>query len=228
MLATLFRGLTFNKEAITTKVEAIRQHGIVDSAEHRSSTWGITAPTADALSIEGYDFGVEIWDKESFPPFASADIRSASRYAGQSQTEGAVVLRFDVDPSQIYVDGRDFLFFSFQKVDRWIDQPSLRELMSQVFGYRILDWAERAAMEPQADASVDRKRISIACHACRDPQVTKAHLRSKIVLSGKASFCFCSAFRFNTPVPATRVTFVAPEPLWTPDDVGLSFAMLGV
>jgi hypothetical protein len=135
------------------------------------------------------------------------------------------VLRIEVDPSEIYVDGRDFLFFSFQRVDRWIDVPERRDLMSQAFGKKILRWAERAAMQPSSPASI---RINVACHACRDPGIILAHLRSKIVLFGKANFYFCSAFRFLTPVPKDRVSILAPQPVWTSGDLGLSFQMLGL
>ncbi len=69
-------------------------------------------------------------------------------------------------------------------------------------------------------------RISVAAHACRDPRVIQAHLRSRIVLFGKANFYFRSAFRFATPVPRANINFVEPEPSWGPSDLGLSFAML--
>ncbi len=225
MPTILFRGLQFDKKIAPQEIASIRRDGIVDSAKRTSNYYGIKTPTNDALSTKGFDFRDPLWDEETFPPFACADIRSASRYASDDLDKQGVVVRFEIDPSQVYVDGRDFLIFAFQIADRWINVRSRRELMAQAFGPRILEWAECAAM--QHGASETDLRINVACHACSDPQVIQAHLCSKIVLFGKASFYFCSAFRFNTPVTNTKVTLVEPEPVWGPGDLGLSFEMLG-
>lgn len=228
MSAILFRGLVFDRRVAAQEIETIRLQGFPDSAKRASNTYGIRAPTRDALTIQDHDFKNEIWDRELFPPFACADIRSASRYAtGGRQNEQGVVVRIELDPSQIYVDGRDFLFYSFQRVDRWVGEHRSRELMKEAFGPRILEWAERAALERDG-SDEDQRRINIACHACRDVQIIRAHLRSKLVLFGKANFYFCSAFRFNTPVSKDKISLVDPEPVWGANDLGLSFRMLGL
>jgi hypothetical protein len=78
----------------------------------------------------------------------------------------------------------------------------------------------------QHGASETDLRINVAAHACRDPKVIQAHLRSEVVLYGKANFYFCSAFRFNTPVLKDKISLIEPQPVWGPADLELSFAML--
>ena len=224
MRAVLFRGLRFKKTMFQQEIDRTARDGIVDSARREWNCYGIKKPVCDALSVKGFNFGESLWDDGASPPFACGDLRGASRYAAGRSDEKGAVLRLEVDIDEIYVDGRDFLIFAFQIADQWIDRQPVRRLMAEAFGSRILEWAERAAM--QSGPSQTDLRINVACHACRDPHVIRAHLVSKVVLFGKANFQFCSAFRFNTPVAAEQIRVLEPEPLWTDADVRLSFSMM--
>jgi hypothetical protein len=159
----LFRGLEIPHAIAQGEIDSIRVSGIVDRSNRRSNSFGIVKPPVDALRVESYDFAEEIWDRNSFSPFACADVRSASRYSKTTPTELGV--QMEVDPYTIYVDGRDFLFYSFQRVDCWIDVANHRDLMAQAFGKRILEWAERAAMLAERPSTT---RVNVACHACQD------------------------------------------------------------
>jgi hypothetical protein len=120
------------------------------------------------------------------------------------------VVTLRVPVVEAFVDSRDFLSACFQFWDK--GGPDFLEIQTQalarLFGKPIVRYFKRATM------SVNQQyRIAMCDLACEDQGVAKSHAKNQVVMRGRNSTTFCSAFFVKTPIPASRVVAVdTPEP----------------
>ena len=154
-------------------------------------TWD--PPGGDAVSDEVGSFAV----------CACGDFDGAVYYACKHNRSGAndtpLVVEFESDPVEVAVDGRDFLCTVFQSGKGAL----ARNVVAQAFGGRALvylDEAWRATDQP--------RRIELCREARHDPEVVRAHYANRLVLGGRHSTRFRSAFFVRAPVAAALVTAI--------------------
>lgn len=149
---------------------------------------------------------------EAFRTVCAADPLGASYYArvhnakrGESQV--SLVIRFRAPLSDVFVDGRDFLYSCFQFWDSLgtTRRPAQRALLCSSFGPAVGRYFDLACSSPE-----HRYRIAVCDLAGQDVDVVRAHARSKIVLGGRYGTIFRSAFHVRLPVAADRIESVEP------------------
>lgn len=116
-----------------------------------------------------------------------------------------LLVTFDVDPTQVQIDGRDFLYnFVFQ----FGQTPGQRAAALSLFGDALSPYLDRAWRSNQMDF-----RIAVCDLAVQDPDVVTAHYANRTVIGGRFGTIFRSAFFVAVPVPPAQIVSVAvPQP----------------
>ena len=127
-----------------------------------------------------------------------------------------ILIEIEVDPEIVAIDGRDFLYGVFQFGDPQKAAPALEGL----FGRKILRFAEAAW------SSTDQsKRIALCDLAIHDNEVIAHHYRNRVVIGGRHSTRFFTAFVIKLPIETASIVRV-----WRPDSspelppIGVDFA----
>lgn len=164
----------------------------------------------------------DVHTEEVTPPWICACARRvdalyyACRHNRSKENDASVVVSFEAPEREIIIDGRDFLYpvFQFGVPER------ARPALLSVFGPAILPYADRAwSTEEQGS------RILYCDLAIQDDEVVAAHAKNGIVLGGKASTVFSSAFMARAPIsPASiRAADVVQAEDYMPPNVELPF-----
>lgn len=116
-----------------------------------------------------------------------------------------LLVTFDVDPNQVQIDGRDFLYnFVFQ----FGQTPGQRAAALSLFGEALSPYLDRAWRSDQMNY-----RIAICDLAVQDPDVVTAHYANRTVIGGRFGTIFRSAFFVAVPVPPAQIVSVTvPQP----------------
>jgi len=154
------------------------------------------------------------WHIETIDGFriicACGDESGASYYAldhnrHPQKDEISFIIKFVVPLSDVYIDGKDFLYTCFQFWDRKGTGifASQSETLSKLFGKTILKYFEKAA------STDDQKyRVAMCDLACQDDQIISDHAKNKIIIKGRYNTTFCSAFFVKSPIAAARILSV--------------------
>lgn len=130
---------------------------------------------------------------------ACAEEEGALHYAcyknKSAEKDTPILIVFDAEPSEVIIDGRDFLYTIFQMGD----PERARPVVERIFGSAILRYIDRAW------STEDRERIALCDLAVQDDAVVMAHASNKTVIGGRYGTLFRSAFFVRAPVGADRI-----------------------
>jgi len=202
-----YRGIAVPSRLAPAVINKIRTQGLLPS----DGNWRMSAPDLRG-SIEAIWSKPKVTTANTKPTAdnpgsswvcACADEHGALYYAcrhnksGENQTP--ILISFDAELSNVIVDGRDFLYTTFQMSDA----TRARELLERLFGPAILRYADRAW------GVVDtQERIALCDLAVQDGAVVLAHAANKIVIAGRYGTHFRSAFLVRTPVIPAHIVDV--------------------
>ena len=195
----LFRGLAVPLDCAEVVETDIEENGLSANRGNWRMIW----------DPPGEDAGPD--EVESLAVCACADFDSAAYYACKHNRSGVndtpLVVEFAADSMKVAVDGRDFLYTVFQ----FGNGALARDIVEQAFGSRALlylDEAWRTTDQP--------RRIELCRKARHDPEVVRAHCANRLVLGGRYSTRFRSAFLVKAPVAPALVTGIhRPPKTWT-------------
>jgi hypothetical protein len=119
------------------------------------------------------------------------------------ENDTPILIEVEADPEIAAIDGRDFLYGVFQLGDPQKAAPALERL----FGPKVLHFA-RAAWS----STDDSKRLALCDLAIHDNEVIAHHYRNRVVISGKYSTRFFTAFTIKLPLEPASIIRV-----WRPD-----------
>jgi hypothetical protein len=113
-----------------------------------------------------------------------------------------VLIEFSAPVEEVAIDGRDFLCTVFQ-----LGKPELsREILLQLFGARILHYAE-----PAWSRKDNQYDIAMCDLAALDPEIITAHHANRCVIGGRHRTVFRSAFTVRLPITSANIRRV-----WSP------------
>jgi hypothetical protein len=205
IVVILYRGLSFPSLTVDRYVQAIRGEGLLADA----GTWRMIFPDLkpklkDLLGRTKLERS-DVHTGEATPPWVCACARRndalyyACRHNRSRENDASVVITFEAPERDIIVDGRDFLYPVFQSGVPELAGPAL----ASVFGSAILAYADRAW------STDDRRLRALYCDlAIQDDEVIAAHAKNGIVLGGKASTVFSSAFMTRAPISPANIQAV--------------------
>ena len=115
-----------------------------------------------------------------------------------------LLIEFNADISAVTVDGNDFLYNVFQSGNRQL----ARSVLERCFGEAVLRYADQAWA-----SKIPLYRTAQCDLAIYDPDVIQAHHANDVVLAGRHSTIFRSAFTIKLPVkPEFIVNVSSPSP----------------
>lgn len=114
----------------------------------------------------------------------------------------SIVIEFEADLVDTYVDCRDFLCTAFQLWDRSSElfQAWQSSVLQQLFGAAITRYFVEACRTKEQS-----RRIAMCNLAALDPDVLRAHLANTKVIAGRYGTHFENAVFVKAPVPANRI-----------------------
>ena len=130
--------------------------------------------------------------------YACGDEFGASYYAHKHNTgKFPMIVKFQADIEDFYVDGNDFLYTVFQLWDTRNPNnfSKVRKHLVTLLGDQI-----RKYFDP-CETETDHKRRIIYCnYACRDNEVKLAYLNNGLIIKGRHNTHFKSSFVVKAPI----------------------------
>lgn len=119
--------------------------------------------------------------------------------------EVSFVITFWSPISDVYVDGRDFLYSCFQGWDsRTVNDLKMQnKWLVELFGKRVQKYFKKATLSKDQDY-----RIAMCDLACHDWGVVLDHAQNKVIIGGRYGTLFCSAFFVRTPIAPSQIIAV--------------------
>jgi hypothetical protein len=195
----LYRGIAVPESSAAVTVDAIREKGLLIEGRFWS---GLAVHDLKARLEELWrspDLSMEFTRPKSELPIqricARARKRDALYYACSHNRKGKdaapILITFQVEPPDVVIDGRDFLYTVAQ-----LGNPAVsREPLERTFGPAVLRYADRAW-----GTSDQRARIACVDLAVQDPEVIATHSANELVIGGRYRTRFSSAFMVRAPV----------------------------
>lgn len=205
----LYRGIAVPEATAGSVMDEIRQNGLpVEGRFWSGLNFHDLKPRLEEL-WRSPEILLEITRPEDQPSVsricACGERRGAMYYAcSHNRTRdhtASILIEFEADIAHVIVDGRDFLYTVMQ-----LGNPDAsRAVLERVFGPAILRYADRAWSMPESE---QRKRIACCDLAIQDPAVVRGHASNDLVIGGRHSTRFSSAFMVAAPVPAAQIASV--------------------
>jgi hypothetical protein len=214
----LYRGIAVALDARDEVIESIKLRGLVP--DERTS-WKGEMPDpkqvrmrTDELFNDPASIRSAIDSMPGQPLIcACGDIYGASYYATHhnitKDKTASILIEFEAPLDSLCVDGRDFLCQAFQFWDSTGEKDffTVGMHLASCFGPQIFTYFQAAASGKDQMA-----RIGICDLACHDLEVLKAHSENDVLIRGRFSTQFCSAFMLQLPIPASAILRIDPFP----------------
>jgi hypothetical protein len=204
----LYRGIAVPTTSVGETISLITENGLTEGPSFwkMEQNWGLPI---DAL-VNKVDLSTSDTQPESaFRPAicASGTVEGASYYAWRHnrnrRDDTPILVEFDAQLDQVVVDGRDFLFTTFQ----FSEPEKAKSAVEQLFGEKVLTYAEAAWASEDQD-----RRIALCDLATMDVDVVKAHYANRMVIGGRHGTIFANSFTVALPVQPEAIVRV-----WSPD-----------
>lgn len=128
----------------------------------------------------------------------------ATRHNRSDDKNAPILITFEVDISDLYIDGRDFLYnFVFQMGHSQVQ----RQCALEMFGPALARYIDRAWQRDDT-----QHRIALCDLAVQDLDVIKSHHKNKLVIEGRYGTTFRSAFFVRLPIGPESILAVEPPP----------------
>lgn len=202
-----FRGIAVSADMAERTIAGIRSQGLVSGQgkwlmEHEHPGDLNALYVKPDLSLKGTSPGI----KAVAAVCACGDELGAAYYACSHNlspdNDTPILIEFEAPQSAAAVDGKDFLYTTFQLGD----PERARHVLERSFGKAVLRYADRAWSSE--DQSFRIAQCDLAIH---DPEVVEAHHSNEVVLAGRYKTIFRSAFTIELPVHPEAIINV-----WSP------------
>jgi hypothetical protein len=214
----LFRGIAAPREQAERIREAILRAGIQgnEGGQWKFELNDLRQQKEKLLHVPSLSVKITRPPRESATYFpvvcACGDETGASYYAvrhnrHRNSDEVSYVIQFSAPLSDVFVDGRDFLYTSFQLWDRGsraFRDEQMRVLV-KLFGARIKRYFEKAA-----SSACQEYRVAVCDLACQDQAVVRSHAKNDILIGGRYGTTFGSAFFVRAPIKPGQIIAVSP------------------
>lgn len=147
---------------------------------------------------------------------ACGDSTGASYYARvhNRQNDGhPIVVKFNENIKNVFIDGKDFLYPVFQ----FGDENSTSRLVD-AYGESIAKYFDKAIRSDDQDY-----RVAMCDLACQDKEVIRSHYNNGFVLKGKSNTTFKSAFFIRLPISEKSIIGVEQEPQFIEPRIDIDF-----
>lgn len=209
----LYRGIAVPRENAEEVKRNISQNGIRGGEGKQWGFEGVDLRDRLEMLFNKSDLST----KDTRPPTgwfpivcACGDKIGATYYAtchnrNRGVNEVSFVISFWSPISDIYVDGRDFLYSCFQGWDSsTVNNLEIqKKWLVELFGKHIEKYFQKATLFKNQDY-----RIAMCDLACHDSSVVQSHAQNKIIVRGRYGVLFCSAFFVRVPIAPSQIIAV--------------------
>lgn len=120
----------------------------------------------------------------------------ATRHNKTKEKQVPLLISINVDINDVAIDGNDFLYTAFQKFDVNDTKKALKQIdiLKSIYGERIVNYIEKIIKNPNSD------RNAVCDLIICDNDIIDNHYNNEIVIGGRCSTLFKSAFYVKTPI----------------------------
>lgn len=151
----------------------------------------------------------------------SSDINTARYYANihnkSKINTKPLIIKFKMPISEVYIDGRDFLYYAFGKDDINKVLPILKDL----YGSNIIDYYKRAITKKDI-----KYRTAIVDLVCQDESIITDHYNNDKCIKGRYNTEFKSAFMVKAPILPTDIIEILQDEYLQPNTIAYSISDL--
>lgn len=212
-----FRGIAVPSAAVVKTIEKIQHNGLLPDQGKWIMPYFRPDPIEALFSKDDLSFSdTRPREEEESAICACGEQEGAAYYAWKHnrtcENDTPIMIEVEADENSVAVDGRDFLYATFQ----WGDPGRTRSVLEQGFGRAVLRYAEKAwESEDQCF------RIALCDLATYDPDVIRAHYANDLVFGGRHGTIFRNAFIIKLPIKPEALIRVwspsIPPSIPTPD-----------
>jgi hypothetical protein len=200
-----YRGIAVPESVADATVDVIRRDGLAsDAGFWRMLTYDVKPQLEDLWQSPRLSTEITRPGNKEIPGICACAQEQDARYYACShnrsaENTAAILVTFDADPSDVVVDGRDFLYTVVQLGN----PPASRGSLERLFGRSLLRYVDRAWSTPEQDV-----RIACVDLAIQDADVIATHAANRLVIGGRHRTRFASAFIVRGPVAKARIVSV--------------------
>lgn len=196
----LYRGLNLDK----TEIQSFRTNGdfninigawlLKPKIEHHDLTVEVVIENIlkEPENIERYNRASK--ELVDFGKYVTGCVLGASIYSHDSdKKEENVIIDIEVDPTQVFIDGRDFLYNAFPRLIQasQIDL-NLKKMLSDSFGNKLIQYLEKAKQFNGIDSNWIFRLVD---YICMDNTIIKSHFfNNSVLIQGRYFTKFLSSF----------------------------------
>ena len=198
---TVFRGLAVPAKEYELFESDIRANGIIEPfPSSRSYSYQDNRRLLSLVDDSSLATALTRANRTTHWVCACGDEGGACFYANRSYQNSLesipVTIEMDISLSEILLDGNDFLYSVFQRVESIA--PIYDEIV-QTFGSAIVPYLD-LALKVDSD-----RRFALCDLAVSDESVISLHYKNSRPIGGKAGTAFCSAFACPTPIKSSSI-----------------------
>ena len=202
-MLTLYRGIAVPRSKAKMIADNIKEKGIKgDEGFWRFIYKDLRARINELFNKPDLSRNDTIYSKQynEFPVVCVADELGAHYYAlvhnWNSEDNTPIVITLKVPITDVYVDGRDFLYTCFGSCKSY----QTVEILKELYGSSIEKYFLKAI-----SSSDLRYRYAMCDLATQDLDVIVAHYKNKTIIRGRYNTHFRSAFFVRAPIPPDRI-----------------------
>ena len=116
-----------------------------------------------------------------------------------------ILIKIIYEEEKVYVDGRDFLFYSFSRTSRQEDselRDKRKELLLSIYGLGLNKYFEKVKKIENIDHGA---LCDLIYH---DIEIVKEHYKNKLLIEGRYGTTFKSAFFVSAPIPKENIVSI--------------------
>ena len=213
----LYRGISVNENDVEDVINDIKTNGVYQSPKQRfTGVWkdvrsvckdlflieNLSSDMTSPLSLLNNETEINV-DEHIGSCFA--DNLGAVDYATKRNITGdktiPLLISVDVDINDVAIDGRDFLYSAFRRLN---DENIFNQtrILKDIFGPKIEYYIEKVIKNPQSD------RYAICDLVICDNDIIYYHYNNQSLINGRYKTMFKSAFFVKTPIETKDVISV--------------------
>ena len=115
-----------------------------------------------------------------------------------------ILIEVDIDIDNVAIDGRDFLYTVFGSIDPTDSLKTKRntETLKHIYGNIIEKYVEKIIMHPKSEKFAICELVTI------DNEIIKYHIKNELIIGGRCSTIFKSAFFVKVPIQPENITSI--------------------
>lgn len=221
----LYRGIAVSQNEVQEVIDDIKNKGLYLNREQQWSAFpwkdirkeaqtlfqkedlsrNLTEPASKMVYEKNHSYR-DYTEGEKGMCFAdkTGAIYYATKHNKTKEKQVPLLISINVDINDVAIDGNDFLYTAFPKFNVYDKKKAVNQIdiLKSIYGEKIVNYIEKIIKHPKSD------RNAVCDLIICDNDIIDSHYNNEIVIGGRYSTLFKSAFFVKTPILPSNVCSV--------------------